>query len=273
MKRSPVLKRQAIRRNKPKKGPNTSKLVQFVRSFSFKLAILLMALVTVSLMLLFLYNFLLTSPYIKLENVIITGVDEKVKDELLEMSHLNAEMSLLGIHLNDLKQRLERHPWIRAVELEKRFPHTILIRAEQEVPVAIVALDTLTYMNRWGSVIKEVQLEDKTDYPIITGISEDKNEMAKQLQLAACVLGTLESETGPWSSTNLAEIHVSQNGNVCLYSVSLPLVIKMRGIDVEAKKDHLRRIITHLKKTGLIHTVKVIDLNYQNSIVVSFDKG
>lgn len=247
--------------------------MRFVCSFSFKFTILLMALVTVSLLFLFLYNLLLTSPHMKLKTVIITGVDEEVKDELLEMSHLSAEMSLLAIHLNDLKQRLERHPWIRAVEVEKRFPHSILIRAEQEVPRAIVALDKLTYMNRWGSVIKEVQLEDNVDYPIITGISEDEKEMVKQLQLAARVLGALESETGPWSQANLAEMHIGQNGNICLYSVSLPLVIKMRGTDVEVKKDHLRRIFTHLKKTGLIHTVKVIDLNYQNGAVVSFDKG
>ncbi len=273
MKRSPILKRQAIRRNKLKTQSNVGKLTRFVFSFSFKLTILLVALVTVSLIFLFLYNLLLTSPYMKLETVIITGVDEKVKDELLKMSSLSAEMSLLAIHLNDLKRRLERHPWIRSVEVEKRFPHTIQIRAEQEVPQAIVALDTLTYMNRWGSVFKEVHFEDNTDYPIITGISEDEKEMVKQLQLAARVLSALESETGPWTPANLAEVHVGQNGNICLYSVSFPMVLKMRGTDIEGKKDHLRRIFTHLEKTGLIHTVKTIDLNCQNGVVVSFDKG
>jgi cell division protein FtsQ len=273
MKKRSVIKRPAVKRNKTLSPHESGRLIRFLYSFSFKVTLGLAAFVAVSFFFIFVYQSLLSSSYVKLETVIIKGVDEKIKNELLEMSQLSSDMSLLAININELKQRLEEHPWIRAIEVEKRFPHTLIIRGEKEVPQAIVALDTLSYINRWGTIFKTLGPEDNVDYPVITGISRNENEMVRQLQLAANVLETLESETGSWAPANLSEMHVSTTGNVSLYSASLPFAIKMRGSDFDSKKDQLKKIVEHLKKTGLIHTVSVINLNYQNGVVVSFKKG
>ena len=273
MKKRSVIKRPAVKKNKPRTQNQPGRFMRLFRSFSFKLTIGFTAFVAVSLFFLFIYQWLLSSPYVKLETVIVRGVDEKTKDELLEMSQLSADMSLLAVNTEELTQRLERHPWIWAVDLEKRFPHTLIIRAEKEVPQAIVALDKMAYMNRRGMVFKEVGDEDNIDYPVITGVSNHENVMVRQLKLAADILNALETDTGPLALPKLSEIHVSDNGGVSLYAISLPFAIKMQGSDFESKKDNLRKIVAHLKKTGLIHTVKKIDLNYQNGVVVSFKKG
>lgn len=273
MKRKSVIQKTTVKRNKVRKPARQSRVSRLIRSFSFKFAVLLAALMAVSLFFIFLYHSLLSSPYVKLEMVVIKGVDEKTKDELLELSRLSPDMSLLAVNLNDLKKRLESHPWIRTVDLEKRFPHTLLIQAEKEKPRAIVVLDNLVYMNHFGSIFKDVGTEDSSDYPVITGISKKDHVMDQQLQLAANVLGILDSESGPWSPAKLSEMHVDKDGNVSLYSVSLPVVIKMQGTDFDLKKAKLKKIITHLKKTGLIHTVRAIDLDYKNGVVVSFKKG
>jgi len=273
MKRRSVIKQQPIKKNRPKRQEQPGRFVKLVRSFSFKLTIGVAAFVAVSLFFLFMYQWLLSSPYVKLETVIIEGVDEKTKNELLEMSQLSADMSLLAVNSNKLKQRLERHPWIWAVDIEKRLPHTIIIRAEKEVPQAIVALDKISYMNRRGMIFKELNNEDDIDYPVITGISKNEHIKVRQLKLAADILQSLDMETGPLALPKLSEIHVNENGGVELYSVSFPFAIKMIGSDFKTKRDSLEKVVAHLNKTGLIHTVKAIDLNYQNGVVVSFKKG
>lgn len=273
MKKRSVIRRQSTKKNRPKQQNQPGHLMRLVRSFSFRFIIGLTAFVAVSLFLLFVYQWLLSSSYVKLEKVIIEGVDEKTKNELLEMSRLSNDMSLLAVNGNELRQRLERHPWICAVKTEKRLPHTLIIRVEKEVPRAIVALEKISYMNQKGVIFKEVDDEDDIDYPVITGISQNENIVARQLERASDILNSLESETGPITLASLSEIHVTENGGVALYSAFFPFAVKMMGSDFAAKRENLKKVVDHLNKTGLIDTVTAIDLNYQNSVVVSFKKG
>ena len=245
--------------------------IRLVSSVAFKILLLAAGLAVISLTFLSLYQYLITSPYIRLEEIIITGVDEEIKEKLVELSQLTPEMSLLILDLNELKENLRKHPWIRSVELEKQFPHTLIIRAEKERPRALVALDTLYYMNSHGAVFKEVGQTDDIDYPVVTGISGP--ESIKQLEFAARIFDLFESEKGYWSPDELSEVHVSGDRSAYIYSVSIPAVIKLGGDDMSKKKAELKKIVSHLERTGRIHMVKGIDLNYSEGAVVSFEKG
>jgi len=227
----------------------------------------------VSILFLSILQYLQTAPYIKLEHVVIDGVDEGLRNELINMSQLSFDHSLLSIDVGELKRRLEAHPWIRSVRIEKHFPHTLRIQAEKEEPRALVALERIFYMNRWGEIIKELDKNDDVDYPIITGVSQDHRQRKKELKSAAHILDILASEKGPWSLEDLSEIHVNKNGKVSLYSLSLPGVGMLAGGELEMKKEELRRVITHLSNKGIIHLVKRIDLNYKDGAAVSLQKG
>jgi cell division protein FtsQ len=273
MKSKSVLKRQAVKKKRRKKASTIGRMLYLFGSLFVKFSVLVIGLIIVSLLFLYIYQSLVTSPYIKLEQVIVTGVDKNLKSELLKTSQLRFDLSLLTIDIEELKQRIEKHPWIRSVRIEKRFPHTLIIRAEKERPWALVALENISYMNRWGEIFKELDQSDGVDYPVITGVPMSSNDRETQLQLAVHVLKVLESERGPWSLKDLSEIHVNKNGNVSLYFLSVPAVIKLKGSELDSKKDDLKRIFDHLNKSDLIHTVKGIDLHYRDGAVVSLKPG
>ena len=273
MKDKSVLHRQAVKRKKPRMGSKIWSIIGLVGSCLAKFTFLLVGLVCISILFLSLYQYLLSSPYIKMKDVIVKGVDEETKGELIEMLQLNLDESLLAINLDELKQRLEKHPWIRTVQLEKQFPHTLIIQAEKEKPRALVVLGGIFYMNQWGEIFKELDPVDDSDYPLLTGISNDRMVRETQLKLAVNMLMLLEQEKGPISLKEISEIHFNKDENVSFYSLSLPAVIKLRGSDLGVKKDELQKIVEHLKKTGLIHMVKAIDLNYKDGAAVSFREG
>lgn len=274
MRSRPILKKQAVKKRKRRAHSNLWTIIYLVGSYSVKLSCLLAGLVIVSLLFLSLYQYLLTSPYMRLERVILTGVDGELKRALIEMSPLNADTSLLALHLPELKQRMERHPWIRSVDLEKRFPHTLVIQAEKEKPCAIAVMENLHYMNRWGKIFEKVGETDEVDFPLVTGISTTGSEREMQLKLAAQLLRGLEAEKEPWSLEELSELHLEEKGRVSLYFRSLPAaVIELDGTQLDKKMDDLKRLVPHLKKTGQIHMVKRINLNYTDGAVVLFKKG
>lgn len=243
---------------------------RFLCSYSFKFSCLLAGVVLISLFFLYLYENLLTSPYVRLERVVVNGVDEKLKHALLKMSELKPDTSLLSVRLDELKQRMEKHPWIRSVNLEKRFPHTLVIEAEKEKPCAIVVMNRPHYMNRWGKLFRRVDKTANMDLPLVTGISASESDGEKQLQLAANVLRLLEAENGLWSHSQLSEVHVEKTGHISLYFLSLPAVIELEGNELERKMGDLKRLVKHLKKTGRIHMVERINLNFREGAVVSY---
>jgi cell division protein FtsQ len=265
-----VLRKQAVKKRKPKTSSNMWRATRSLFSYSFKFSCLLAGLVLISLIFLYLYENLLTSPHIRLERVIVNGVDEKLRHALLKMSELKPDTSLLSVRLDELKKRIEKHPWIRSVNLEKRFPHTLVIEAEKEKPCAIVVMGHLHYMNRWGKIFRRVDKTASMDFPLVTGISPSESDREKQLKLAARVLRLLEAEKGPWSHSQLSEVHVEKAGHISLYFLSLPAVIELEGTQLDRKMADLKRLVEHLKRSGRIHMVERINLNFREGAVVSY---
>ena len=264
-----TLNRQAVKRKKRKKPSRLWKLIVLLSTSTLKLSFLLVGLTVLSLLFLCVYQYLLSSPYIRLEEVVIEGVEKELKYELREMSQLTTDISLLAIHLNDVKKRLEKHPWIQTIHVERRFPHTLVIQAKKEKPRAMVVIDGLYYMNRLGKIFEKVDPTGDVDFPLITGISTTGEGMEKQVQLAAHILRELEGEKDAWSLEELSEIHLEKEGYASLYFRSLPAAIVLDGTQMHKKMDDLKRLVRHLEKTGQIRMVKRINLDYTDGGVVS----
>ncbi len=270
MKKRSILSGQSVERRHPKEYFKIFRIFKNLFVMSVKILCLCMVVVSISVLFIYCYQYLVSSPYVRLEEVRITGVDEKIKRELIEISDLDSDLCLLTIDLREIKQKMESHPWIRNVDLEKSFPNLLLVRAEKESPYAIVVLDRLYYINRWGIPFKELEYKDDKDFPVITGISYKSNDRDHLMKLAAGILSAFESDKGAWSMGDLSELHFEEGKKVFLYSISMPLVLRMGYENIDVKKKELRRILSHLKETGRIDMVKAIDLNYSDGAIVSF---
>lgn len=273
MKRRSVLKRQTVRKKKRGNLITLWRTISLVGVYFIKSSCLVVGLVMISLLFVSLYEYLIKSPYVRLERVVFSGVDEKLRSELIELTGLNPDMSLLAIDLKEIKENMEKHLWIRSVKPEKRFPHTLVVRAEKEEPRAVVVMDRLYLMNRWGEIFKEIDPKGELDFPVITGVSENKAYKKKHLLRAAHVLNILESQQSPWSIKDLSEIHVRRDGNISLYFTTFPGVIQARGRDFGFKIEDLKKVVKHLERTGRTQMVRGINLDYQDGAVVSFING
>jgi len=273
MKKRSSLVKQSVKKRKKRVFIAIPEMVRRFSPGCLKVFILLSIIAIVSFVFLSIYNYLISSPYLKLQIVDIEGVDKEIRHELILMCGLNPDMSLVALNLNKLKQKMEKHPWIRKVGLERRFPHTLIVDAEKEAPTAVLIADRVYYVNRWGEVFKEVEESDDIDFPVITGVSMKRSETPEQLQSAVMIIKTLSQEKGLWSLDELSEIHVKQYGFVSLYFNNVAAEIKLKCDDLPGKMDGLRKLAKHLRKTGRIRKVTGIDLNYMDGAVVSFKKG
>jgi cell division septal protein FtsQ len=273
MKRRSVLNKQSVKKKKKKKknfpvfGLLCRSVPVFLKGFA-----LLFIVAGISLSLIYCYYHLLRSPSIRLEKVEVAGVEDEIKKELTDMVDLDTYKNLLFLNVKALKQKMEKHPWIRSVRLDRQFPHTLFVQAEKYRPSALVIKDGIYYMDRHCEIFKEVDGFDDIDFPVITGISEENLEARTQLQRAARIMEILETQKKPWSLKSLSEIHMHDD-EVSLYFNHLPAKINMRWHDLPGKMKGLRKVTKHLRKTGRIHQVTSIDLNSTEGAVVAFRKG
>ena len=265
-------KKRQVRKKKGRRLSAFWRGIPVIGPYLLKISFVIVGVAMVSLLFASLYEYLVKSPFMRLEEVIVRGGDEEFKEDVLKIARLKPDASLLSLKLDALKGRIEKHPWIGAVDLEKRFPRTLVIQVEKEEPLAIVALDHLYYMNRQGFVFTKVDQTGELDYPVITGVSMEKGGRKGRLDWAVRILKILESEKGPWSLADLSEAHFNGDGLIHLYFSSLPMV-RIREGELGNRIGDLKKVIGHLQDTGQIHMVRVINLNYHDGAVVSYKNG
>lgn len=273
MKRRSVLSTQAVTKRRKKRIAFPSfTVIRRVMLVFLEVFLTLVIVAGISLSLMYGYNYLLRSPFARLEQVDVAGVEEEIKRELIDMCNMGTDQNLLFLNVKKLQQKMQQHPWVRSVKLERHFPHTLSVQAEKHIPFALVVRDGIHYMNRSCEIFKQVDESDDIDFPIITGVSEQDQKALGQMQEAARVMSILESQKGAFSLKELSEIHIK--GEVLsLYFSHLPVEINVMSADFSHKMKGLRKLTRHLKKTNQIHLVTGIDLNSVDGVVVSFRKG
>lgn len=269
-----VLEHQAVSRRGRRNRPHLA--LRALRPFCkglMKVTLATVILAVVSFLFLSMYHYFLTSPYLRLHHVVIEGVGQPLKHQLLKMSGLSPNVSLLALNLNVLKRKLEKDPWIRSIEVEREFPNTLVIKAEKEDPWAILLCDGMYYVNHYGQVFKKVGASEGMDFPLITGIRLGDRNWRDELDEATRVMDELDREKSPWCLGNLAEIHVENGYGCTLYFEGFDAGIKINSRSLQSEVPELRRVVAHLTEIGKIGDVTTIDFNYADGAVVSFREG
>jgi cell division protein FtsQ len=235
-----------------------------------KALLMLLGLGGLSLALITGYQFVSSSPVFRLKNIVVVGVDESLKGELIRISGITKSQSLLSIDFAGIKSKIESHPWIRSVFLKREFPHTLHIEAENEVPVAIALLDTLYFVSSSGETFKKVEPDDSVDFPIITGLSPGGEDNRVHLRRVVAFLDLLSSGETQVSTDELSEVYVNQHGALTIYVKQFPFKVCLGEEDFSKKLDSLQNVIRHLRSTRRLDQVRSIDLDYRDRAIVAF---
>jgi cell division protein FtsQ len=235
-----------------------------------KVLLVLLGLGGLSLALIAGYQFVSSSSVFRLKNVVVAGVDESLKGELIRISGITKSQSLLSIDSAGIKSKIESHPWIRSVFLKREFPHTLHIRAENEAPMAIALLDALYFVSSTGETFKKVERDDSVDFPIITGLSPGGEENGEHLRRVVAFLDLLSAGETPLSIDELSEVYVNQNGALTIYVKQFLFKVCLGKEDFSKKLDSLQNVIRHLRSTRRLDQVRSIDLDYTDRAIVAF---
>ncbi|WDP89455.1 MAG: FtsQ-type POTRA domain-containing protein [Desulfobacter sp.] len=134
--------------------------------------LLLMA--AMSLSAIWLHDAVVQSPFFTIRTVEVSGLNRVSREALLDRAGLDRERNLFEIRPEYIEKRLAALPWIARARVERHFFSKLSICVEEEMPLAIVAIENLSdlIINTQGMPFKEYDPEKDqlNTLPVITGV-------------------------------------------------------------------------------------------------------
>jgi len=270
MKRNSVLAHQTVKRER-KKG-----LLGFKRALGqlgfglIKMFLFLLCLGALSIGLISGYQFLSSAQWFRVQDIVVTGVEDSMREALIKLSGITDEDSLLSVDIAAVERTIKKHPWIKDVSVTRSFPRTLHIEVHHEEPIAVVVLDRMCLMDREGVLFKDIEKDDPIDFPIVTGLSRGDEGVSGHLKRVGSFLTTYSLWSAVLPARDLSEVHVEEDGALSVYFNELPFRVSFGRGDFSKKIISLQRIIKHLQVTHRLREAKSIDMDYQDRGVVAF---
>ena len=231
-------------RKRRKKGKST----RYVRPVLLIPSIILIIIFGITLGLLELYQYLNKSPHLRIKKIVIKGSEDGLKKYVMDiLDPQKRYMNIIFFNTDDIRKKIEMHPYIKSVNIKKQFPDTLIINIKKEIPRALISIgNDLFYVDSEGYIFKKVRYGEYIDLPIITGLDPNSSNFKKRLKKAIKILSIFKNINR--YAYEISEIHVTKHGNIHLYLYNKGIeVILSHDIDYIGKKEILKKL-QRLKK-------------------------
>lgn len=253
-----------------------AKIMEYFKA-SLKISAGIAALLLVSFIFIFGYDFLTQTDYFKAESFSVTGIDKLTKEQVLKQARLDKGVNILSVNLSEVRKRLTAHLWIAEAEVSRELPSKIHIRIKEQKALAVIDLERKFLINTAGEIFKEVSATDPNDLPIISGLEfSDINVLEETRSLPFdAVMQVLKLGQNPNSllpNTLIKRIHIDREIGLTIYAPAFASgmisTIKLGYHNYPGKYAGLKTVLAYIKKRNELSRLVSIDLNNLDRIVV-----
>jgi cell division protein FtsQ len=204
--------------------------------------------------------FVRTSPVLTVRSIEVRGTINCRTESLLRAGQLQEGMNIFSVDSAAVAKKLRAHSWIRRAHVSRVVPDRIVVEVEEYVPVALINLEGLYYLDAEGEVFKRLQPGEALDLPILTGISREAYhadpERARRRILEA--LGTLErlKKQSCLAGRRVAEIHLDELTGLTVLLDPGALALRFGPGDLGNRLQLSCRVLDEIGRRRLkVHTV------------------
>ena len=194
------------------------------------------------------------------KEVIVEGRTKTNKTELLAALQISEGDSILPLNINEIRERINKLPWIKSVRVERHFPDKISLSLVERVPLARWQKNRqLSLIDMEGDIIPRVDLARFLHLPIIIG--ENAPKLARQ------ILKILSKEPHLFRRVRSVTLVSDRRWDVRLDN----------QIDVNLPEKNPQKAWAHLATVEHGHSilgseVQGIDMRLENQLIIKLEK-
>lgn len=165
--------------------------------------------------------FALVSPIFNIKEITVKNNNQIPEETIISLSKIKQGENIFKLNKNYIKREIETNPYIKNVTIERKIPNKVVINIEERVKTFnIEYLNGYAYINNQGYILEIA--EEKTDLPVIKGISTEQEQIVERNRLNKQDLEKLET--------------VIQIINICKdYEIDT----KITGVDISDKNNYI----------------------------------
>ncbi|MFY2560825.1 cell division protein FtsQ/DivIB [Corallococcus terminator] len=203
----------------------------------------------------------LVSPRFELAAVSFTGLQRASRVELLRLAALTKGQNLWALEVGALERAMLQHPWVKKVEVTRRFPNRVSVEVSEHVPEALAVMGELYVLDEEGEPFKRVTPGDGLDLPLVTGVDREgyvtDPAVARQRFQAALEVARAYAKESPGKPERLSEVRMDGR-DVTLVAASGQEVRLGEG-NSEVKLQRMGRVRRELGARGLAAEIIHLD--------------
>ncbi|NBD14228.1 MULTISPECIES: cell division protein FtsQ/DivIB [Corallococcus] len=201
------------------------------------------------------------SPRFALESVSFSGLERASRPELLKLSGLTAGQNLWTLDPAALARSMGQHPWVRKVEVTRRFPRGVSVEVSEHAPAALAVLGDLYVLDEEGEPFKRVTPGDGLDLPLVTGVERDAYvadaDSVRAKFREALDVTRAYARLSPGRSERLSEVRLENSGLALVTATGQE--VRLGAGDTEVKLQRLARVRRELSTRGLAAAIIRLD--------------
>ncbi|HEX6765004.1 MAG TPA: FtsQ-type POTRA domain-containing protein [Polyangiaceae bacterium] len=167
------------------------------------------------------HRYAMTTPRFGIRTLTLTGNSRLTQADVVEQGGIEMGKNLFSFDTRAAQEKLVKNPWVASAKVTRELPNTLEVELVERKPAALAALgERLFLVTKEGEPFKEVQPEDPTDFPVVTGITaaELGRDRSGALERIRTAVGVLDKYQG----LKLAhvypaeELHLEPSGHAVL---------------------------------------------------------
>lgn len=217
--------------------------------------------VAVTVLMLFVYDWSLRSPYLSIRETIVRGCKELTEKDILALAAVRPAANILTLNPDAIARRIRTNPWIHEVFIGREFPDRLVIVVRERTAVALLQKEKGLYLlDSSGTPFKRLETGDEFNLPVLTGcVREGKTDetlVMKSVALLSYLAGAKDIPT----IGAVSEVHGNETFGFSLFT-DTGLCLKLGFDGYESKLTRLVPVMADLERKNLKVGFLIIDLS------------
>ena len=221
---------------------------------------LLISIVVLTALFIYMYSYLLSTPYFNIRETSVRGMKELTEKDILLMAAIKPGLNIFAVNAGEVERRVAVNPWIKNVYVGREFPDRLVVDVRERVPIALVKQSSDFYlMDSDGFVFKKLAKGDEVDLAIITGVNVQDKTKTRLLSDTISLLKIFSGSNLYSFLGAISEAHIDEVFGLSLLT-DKGLFLKMGMDDFERKLRKLALVLNDMEKRGIKKSYMTVDL-------------
>jgi len=220
------------------------------------------------------FNFIFSSNFCNIEEVIIKGNDYLSKDEIFSKSQIKLGENIFKLDLKKSIDSLEQEPRIKEVEIKRVIPNKIVISLKERKAAAIVRIGEEYFSStKEGIILSKIDRpEEGFVLPLLVGLEIDEikiGEVIDKPEFRAALESINSAEVILPKKFCRVEILSPDDFMICNKDDTLKVRVNRPEVIID-KENLLREALEKIEGEKLL--VEYIDIRFKDSLVIKLKK-